>query len=1178
MKRKRRWFRWIVLCVFALLLLAVVAVQIVLWTDLPRLIVVSQLRQATGMEVQIDEFTTDWLGRTHVKGFRLRLPDHDEPYLIIESARISHSGLLTMAITQSLSVENIRADGIQLTVEQNPLREWNFEEVFRLVSAAGGDQVGGAAPNPLADLQQVELTHIQVQVTDSDGRSSQVKDAHISASSLGLAALRFQLQAGEKEIGSGQFVMSGGMSHQLSIDLAQAVKWAGDWRSELPETISGQCIWRGTVIDGLLRGRLQLVDVEAGEYRADGLVALTMDNDDGLRLTPLGLRVTVEPGSGEIIVIHDGTLQWKDGTFSCTRLALSGYDVNTQISGSYDIASQKGSLSVDWSSREGSNSLHRGSLAGTIDQSFHGLQADFKLNGVGAIGGLAWDGRMSVNAKGASWDRLDWELRATEGHVSSIEPGTDGVRRHVPLAGLLAKGRVDWPMVFIDQSEHEFDGRFAANGWLSADTKKWHLNLQGDRVDPFRLIGQSLDVHLIIDGEPDVINLTSANVSGPQISAQANGRYRLREVENPLKLTIAASAWHGVTQEPNGTDDPPLEPAAGGGDQEDESLILQEAGRSESTDADAVTYAGAVRFNGELMGSLDDLRLDLRGQIDADRLQAQGKSLDAVVFKLRSSLEKGVLKWDSDTFEMLGGSVKVAGEWKLAQRNLHIRAVMKEILFSRWIPLVDPELSVAGRGELDLHAAIPLDDINRVVVDGSFSVDHFVFGDARFDRMTGKLGTRKRGVLELNPIRIHQTDGSMNGRLVLNLINGYQASGSLKCQHWTIQVPGQDASAQLSGRIDLEQADLRTGKSRGAFEIDAQLLAAAQDVGTAKLRGTWDREQVQVRMAKSSILGGTVEGEVTVELLDLMQSRGELSWSGIAPGRFKSWAPTADDIKGATRGSLKFGPSKSAKAFEPLRFDLSIEAEEKLVYRNLSLGPVKATIYGGSRRWVLDGFDLKIAGGSIRLWAAATKHDEEWRDHVHIDLDKLDLNQLARVWEGDPAAPGDDSSGQVPGEISASLDFYGGIGDWTGHTGGGRIRLAKSNLQNTDVFGAILSGIGIKQNEPTGSGFVDLRLEKGGVIVDRFIYRNGSTEILFTGRINDLGKGVDTPIQGEAIASLRPLRDLNIGALEDVDRLLRAFQSNVSAFKVEGTLTDGKVSQSRVADVEAWIERFLGKQ
>ena len=1176
MKKNRRWFWRVVVLALALVVLAVVAVQIILWTDLPRQIVVSQIREATGLDVQIDEMTTGWSGQSLIKGMRLRLPNHAEPFLTIDTARIDHSGLLAIAFTQGVALDTLEADGLNLVVQQNQLDEWNIEQAALLATGSSSSAADSGSADPLAALRKLRLTHLNVKVIAADGRSTQVEGIHLWADSVGPAAMKFKLGSSDKqEVIAGRLVMRGGYSHQVTVDLSQVRRWAGDWSDELPSPFEGHAIWTGSIIDGELRGQVQLDQSLVGQYQVDGLITVHAGQIDSLKLSPQNLRLAMAGNADEEITIREGTVELRKGILSGTRLHVAGFAVRAVINGDYDLAAQTGKLSANWSSQLLQGLSHRGSMTGTFARSIHGLEAQLNLLESGSIDRVTWDSGLSLRATGQDWTRLKWELRATEGAITVATPESESASLRIPLAGLLMRGRLAWPRIDLDHAEHQFDGQFEGSGWFTADTGEWHLKLQGREVDPFQTLGQSLDVRVALNGLSDHIEVTSANISGPQFRAQAQGKYQFGDVDNPLSLTIAGDAWHGLADETGIVSGEPLAdlPAA---DIDDPPIAtpLAEDDQADSAKDTAPAFAGTAQFNGLLVGSPQAARYDLRGQIKAHRLRAQSRPIDPVTLTLHSTLEEGVLTLDSDSFNMLEGSVKVEGSWHLANRDVRLKAAMKKIQLDQWISLIDPTVVIRGKGEVDLQAQIPIDDPNRAVVEGSFTIGDFEYNGSTFDQMTGRLRTRRRGIIELNPLRIRRDDGTIDGQLVLNLIDGYQVSGTLKCDKWAVAIPSDDLVALLSGQVDLKQADLLAGTNRGHFEMAANLSRKDAKLGTAHLEGEWDDDQAHVRMKPSPLLGGSAQGQAHIQLGDWMKSSGDLTWSGIAPSRLELWSELVSDIKGSTKGSLKFGPAQSVKAFEPLRFDLVIEADDKLTYQHLDWGPLKATVYGGAKRWVMDEFELKAADGTLRVWASMTQHADGWHDHVHTEVDQFDLNSLARLLGRDPgAAP--DGTADLPGLISAKLDFFGKIGDWSGHTGSGRIRLSKTNLQNTDIFGSILGAIGVKQNDPTGSGFIDLRIKSGGVDIDRFVYRNGSTEVLLTGRIGDLQNGTGASVRGEAIASLRPLRDLNLTALEDLDRLLRAFQSNVTAFTIDGTINEQKVSQSRLADVEAWIDRFI---
>ncbi len=141
------------------------------------------------------------------------------------------------------------------------------------------------------------------------------------------------------------------------------------------------------------------------------------------------------------------------------------------------------------------------------------------------------------------------------------------------------------------------------------------------------------------------------------------------------------------------------------------------------------------------------------------------------------------------------------------------------------------------------------------------------------------------------------------------------------------------------------------------------------------------------------------------------------------------------------------------------------------------------------------------------------------------------------------------------------------------------MRLTRSDLVNTDLVGGVLSVMGVGgDSEPRGAGLADFTLQVGQLDVERFLYVNGATEIIMYGRVADVRMGMDSPIDGRAIGSLRWFRDSETEALNDLGRILRAFQAGATTVNIDGTLDEPIVRQGTIANVNRRLKKLLGSE
>src|SRR5439155_5350977 len=91
--RGRRWFLRLFLTVLVLLILAAIAIQLVLWSNLPKRLVLAQLQSQLGLRVQARSLTTGWLGNTNLRDVTLALPMAEQSFLDMPKMRVKHTTL-----------------------------------------------------------------------------------------------------------------------------------------------------------------------------------------------------------------------------------------------------------------------------------------------------------------------------------------------------------------------------------------------------------------------------------------------------------------------------------------------------------------------------------------------------------------------------------------------------------------------------------------------------------------------------------------------------------------------------------------------------------------------------------------------------------------------------------------------------------------------------------------------------------------------------------------------------------------------------------------------------------------------------------------------------------------------------------------------------------------------------
>ena len=143
------------------------------------------------------------------------------------------------------------------------------------------------------------------------------------------------------------------------------------------------------------------------------------------------------------------------------------------------------------------------------------------------------------------------------------------------------------------------------------------------------------------------------------------------------------------------------------------------------------------------------------------------------------------------------------------------------------------------------------------------------------------------------------------------------------------------------------------------------------------------------------------------------------------------------------------------------------------------------------------------------------------------------------------------------------MTFVGPIEDPKRIFGTGSLQIVDSDLVNVPFIKQLynLLRVGIGSGKPNGTGSLDLQLDASRLDLTNIRYFNRGTEARAELRVKDIWAGTRSELEGSAIGTLRPLKDLKLPFLADVDDVLNALQSQlgVQSVLIEGTVADQKV-------------------
>src|SRR6185437_3635231 len=96
--RVRKWLARIAAVVLGLLLLIAIVIQIVLWTGLPKQIVVGQVENGLGLRMAVGSLSTGWLGHTALGNVKIALPISDQSFFDVPEMKVKHTNLVGLIL------------------------------------------------------------------------------------------------------------------------------------------------------------------------------------------------------------------------------------------------------------------------------------------------------------------------------------------------------------------------------------------------------------------------------------------------------------------------------------------------------------------------------------------------------------------------------------------------------------------------------------------------------------------------------------------------------------------------------------------------------------------------------------------------------------------------------------------------------------------------------------------------------------------------------------------------------------------------------------------------------------------------------------------------------------------------------------------------------------------------
>src|SRR4051812_10174366 len=108
--RLARWTLRLFILAIALMVAIIVCLQVILWTDIPRKLVLSKLQAVLGLRVEAPRMSIGWWGNTTLEDVKISLPLAQQSFLDVPRMEVTHTSLPMIMLTQDVALKEARSE------------------------------------------------------------------------------------------------------------------------------------------------------------------------------------------------------------------------------------------------------------------------------------------------------------------------------------------------------------------------------------------------------------------------------------------------------------------------------------------------------------------------------------------------------------------------------------------------------------------------------------------------------------------------------------------------------------------------------------------------------------------------------------------------------------------------------------------------------------------------------------------------------------------------------------------------------------------------------------------------------------------------------------------------------------------------------------------------------------
>ncbi len=1098
----------LVLAVFALL-----AIEIVRRSDLPRRLMVEALQKQTGLRVEVGGASVGWSGRSTVRDVTVRLPLDDSTIFKAPVVHVTHSGLLMLLATRDPGVTEVTIERPAIHMVEDANGAWTLVRAVDIVRATWPPAQAGAAPIPRVSVTDGAV-HLRRQ-----GHKEITLPLALRITPDGSLVGHVEATLGGAEV-AGR-VTTATWDQSFDIKAADFDPIIALWLDDVPGGVSIDAHWEGRPRGGAISGDLTLRDLSAGEYGLSGRMAVSTDAGGVVfRASDLAVRSSSLPAGS--VEVTDAVVRIEDGAVICERLTAASDGTHANIRGAWRAESSTASVVVDWSGDTQAQHSGHAEIAARLPK-VGGPSVSGTFETTGGIGTFSWRTRATIEASGPDWAHLSAGI---ESPVLSLE--LDG--EPLEFSNLRAGLQLDWPTLTVASLSLPNAATTSGRGAINLDELSWWIDLHLTGVNDTRIASAPATVSAKAKGDARRVQVETLEVSIARGGISLNGDYE-PDRQTPLvgRLRIRAVL--------------------------PDELLVPGA---------AAAGAKEVSCDMSISGAVEPLLIEASGSLEVPALRIEKGSVGPFQASIDAVGSRESVTARTSPVDVLGGCAAVEATY-FSNPSIGVFKIDADgVALGELVALFTPTFPMKGVIDGNLSVHLPGLDPELAEAEGTWMIR-----DARHDRWSVPQGRGRIAVGDAG-VRLHEmalTSGDAEATGEISIADGI-ARIDMASRQWPVADAGGQFSALLDGDVDLV-VDVERSSATGSVKFHADARLAGGVPATIDVAAEVDQRTIRASAVSADLLGGRVHGTAMLPIDEWTRAAGELEIERIDLAHVAAFFPDGAGLAGTANGRVEVGPSNDPKALEPLRVAMDINVAEGSI-RKMKFGGVRFVGYAGRDRAVLDRSDILLAGGTINAWSQLSRHDGEPFVHLNLQATDLDLNSI--IHSVDPtleATPGRaDLRASVGGYLKAPHRAFGEARAY--------VRKAELQPIPAFALLYSVLNVRIGKPEPEGAGEALIRLDGDALQVARLQYFNRGTDINGAGRIENLWAGRASPVEGALVASNRPLKGSKLPFGAELDRLLHGVMRDAASVKVGGTLGAPTVKVVPFSDVVSLIQGVFG--